>query len=115
MFVKPEQVSALRLHLKSDQLQHTSDKMGLSEYFKLGNAYQKSEKTDEAIDQYTRALSVPSEFIPALIELAALYSGKDDYPTIFSLFKIDTSAAGLKRALLNGYQNWILLQASSIS
>jgi tetratricopeptide (TPR) repeat protein len=107
--------SALKLHLKSDQLQHTSDKIGLSEHFKLGDAYQNSEKIDEAIDQYTRALSVPSEYIPALIKLAALYSSKDDYPAIFSLFKIDTSPVGLKRALLNGYQNWILLQAPSIS
>jgi tetratricopeptide (TPR) repeat protein len=107
--------SALKLHLKSDQLQHTDDKIGLSEHFKLGNAYQKSEKIDEAIDQYTRALSFPSEYIPALIKLASLYSSKDDYPAIFSLFKIDTSPAGLKRALRNGYQNWILLHAPSVS
>jgi tetratricopeptide (TPR) repeat protein len=107
--------SALMLHLKSDPLQLTADDTKLSEHFKLGNAYQSSEKIDEAIDQYTRALSVPSEYIPALIKLAALYSSKNDYFKIFSLFKIDTSPAGLKRALLNGYQNWGLLQDPSIS
>ncbi|MGD9412981.1 MAG: tetratricopeptide repeat protein, partial [Desulfobacterales bacterium] len=107
--------SALKLNMKSDQLQHTADKFGVSEDFKLGIAYQDSEKVDKAIDQYTRALSVPSEYIPALLKLAALYSSKNDYPAIFSLFKIDTSPAGLKRALLDGYQNWVLLQAPSIS
>jgi tetratricopeptide (TPR) repeat protein len=107
--------SALKLHLKSDQLQPTNDDIGVSEHFKLENACQNSEKIDEAIDQYTRALSVPSKYIPALIKLAALYSSKNDYSPIFSLFKIDTSPDGLKRALLNGYQNWVLLQAPSIS
>jgi hypothetical protein len=106
--------SALKLHLKSDQLPLIADKMGLSQHFKLGNAYQNSEKIDKTIDQYTRALTVPSEYIPALIKLATLYASKNDYPAIFSLFKIDTSPAGLKQALLNGYQNWALLQAPSI-
>jgi tetratricopeptide (TPR) repeat protein len=107
--------SALKLHLKSDQTQHAADNVELSKHFRLGNAYQNSAKIDKAIDQYTRALSVPSEYIPALIKLAALYSSKNDYSPIFSLFKIDTSPAELKRALLNGYQNWILMQAPSIS
>ena len=107
--------SALKLHLKSDQIQHAADNVELSEHFRLGNAYQNSAKIDEAIDQYTLALSIPSEYIPALIKLATLYSSKNDYSPVFSLFKIDTSPAGLKRALLNGYQNWVLLQAPSIS
>jgi tetratricopeptide (TPR) repeat protein len=107
--------SALKLHLKSDPLQLAADNSGLSEHFRLGNTYQNSAKIDEAIDAYTRALSVPSEYIPALLKLAALYSSKNNYSAIFSLFKIDTSPAGLKRALLNGYQNWDLLQDPSIS
>lgn len=107
--------SALKLYLTSKQLPHSTKKIGLSEHFKQGNAYQNSKKIDKAIDQYTRALTVPSEYIPALIKLAALYSSKNDYPSIFSLFKIDTSPAGLKGALLNGYQKWLLLQAPSIS
>jgi tetratricopeptide (TPR) repeat protein len=107
--------SALKLYLKSDPLQLAADNAGLSRYFRLGNTYQNLEKIDEAIDAYTRALSVPSEYIPALIKLASLYSSKNDYPAIFSLFKIDTSPAGLKQALLNGYQKWDLLQDPSIS
>jgi tetratricopeptide (TPR) repeat protein len=107
--------SALKLHLKSDPLKHTSSKVGSSEYFKLGYIYENAEKIDEAINQYTRALSVPSEYIPALIKLASLYSIKNDYSPIFSLFKIDTTPAGLKRALLDGYQSWVLLQAPSIN
>jgi tetratricopeptide (TPR) repeat protein len=102
--------SALKLHLNSDHLQHAADNIGLSEHFRLGNAYQNSAKDDKAIEQYTRALSVPSSYLPALIKLIELYSIKNDYLKIFSLLKIDTSLTGLKRALLKGYQNWDVIK-----
>jgi tetratricopeptide (TPR) repeat protein len=107
--------TALNLHLKLNQSKHFSDKNGLSEYFERGNVYENAQKIDEAIDQYTRALSVPADYIPALKKLITLYSIKNDYPKIFSLLKIDTSPTGLKQAMLNGYQNWGLLQSPSIS
>ena len=102
--------AALNLHLNLDPVQGPFNKNQFSEYFKLGNVYENEGKIDEAIDQYTCALSVPSEYVPALIKLVALYSIKNEYPKIFSILKIDTSPIGLKRAMLNGYQNWRLLQ-----
>ena len=102
---------ALKPHAKLDQVQRARNQEGLSPYFKLGNTYENQEKLDEAIGQYTRALSVPSEYLPALIRLAALYSAKNDYPRALSLYQIDPSPAGLRRALLHGYQNWGLLKS----
>ncbi len=104
--------SALKLHLKLNQIQHTSNKKRLSENFESGNVNENEVKIDAAIDQYTSALSVPSEYLPALIKLIGLYSIENDYPKIFSLLKIDTSPTGLRRALLSGYQNWSLLQGT---
>jgi len=103
--------AALKLYLNSSRDQQTLHKNGISENLKLGNAYENGEQLDEAIDRYTRALSLQSEYIPALIKLIALYEIKNDYSKIFSLLKIDTSPTGLKRAMLNGYQNWSLLQS----
>jgi tetratricopeptide (TPR) repeat protein len=103
--------AALKSHLKSSQIQSTLHNNGGSDFFRLGNVFENAEKIDEAIAQYTRALSVPAEYFPALIKLITLYSLKNDYPKIFSLLKIDTSPTGLKRAMLNGYQSWSLLQS----
>ena len=102
--------AALKPHLKLNQVQRTLNKNGLSKYFEMGNVYENAEKINEAIEQYTRALSVPAEYLPALIKLAALYSAKNDYPAALSLYQIDPSPAGLRRALLHGYKNWGLLQ-----
>ncbi len=103
---------ALKLNLELNQVQRTRSPEGLSPNFELGNTYANQGKLDEAIEQYTRALSIPSEYLPALIKLAALYSAKNDYPQAFSLYQIDPSPTGLKRALLHGYWKWGLLQNS---
>jgi tetratricopeptide (TPR) repeat protein len=104
--------AALAQHLKLNQNQDTHNKNGLSKYFKQGNVYENTEKIDEAIEQYTRALSVPAEYLSALMKLAALYSAKNDYPKALSLYQIDPSPAGLRQALLRGYQNWNPVQSS---
>ena len=104
--------AALTPHLKLNQVQGNHDKNGLSKYFKQGTAYENAQKIDEAIEQYTRSLSVPSEYLPALMRLAALYSAKNDYPAALSLYQIDPSPAGLRQALLRGYQNWDLVQST---
>ncbi|MGW8300921.1 MAG: tetratricopeptide repeat protein [Desulfobacterales bacterium] len=104
--------AALKTHLTSGRIHRALNKDGVSDFIKLGNVYENAEKIDEAIDQYTRALSVSAEYFPALIKLIALYSSKKDYPKIFSLLQIDTSPSGLKQALLNGFQNWGVLQSS---
>lgn len=101
---------ALKLNSKLNQIKSARNLEGLSPYFELGNTYENQEKLDEAIEQYTRALSIPSEYLMALLKLAALYSAQNNYPRALSLFQIDYSSAGLKRALLQGYRNWELLQ-----
>ena len=101
--------AALAPHLNLNQVQGTHSKHGLSKYFKQGSNHENSQKIDEAIEQYTRSLSVPSEYLPALMKLATLYSAKNDYPAALSLYQIDPSPAGLRQALLRGYQNWSLL------
>ena len=98
--------AALTPHLKLNQVQGTGKKNGLSKFFKRRDAYENADKIDEAIEQYTRALSVPAEYLPALMKLSALYSAKNDYPAALSLYQIDRSPAGLRQALLRGYQNW---------
>jgi tetratricopeptide (TPR) repeat protein len=100
---------ALTLNSKLNQTQQVRTAEKLSPYFKLGNTYENQGKLDKAIEQYTRALSIHSEYLPALIKLAALYSAKNDYFRALSLYQIDPSPAGLKRALLHGYWNWNLL------
>ena len=102
---------ALMLNLKLNQTQRAHNPEELSPYFELGNTYQNQRRLDEAIEQYTRALSNPSEYLVALIKLAALYSAKNEYLKALSLYQIDPSPAGLKRALLHGYSNWGLMQS----
>jgi tetratricopeptide (TPR) repeat protein len=104
--------AALMSHLRLNQVQGPHNKNGLSKYFKQGSVYENAQKIDAAIEQYTRALSVPSEYPAALMKLATLYSAKNDYTAALSLYQIDPSPAGLRQALLRGYQNWGLVQST---
>ena len=97
---------ALKLNLKLNPIRKTSDSEELSLHFELGNTYENQGKLEEAIEQYTSALSIPSEYQPALLKLATLYAAKNDYPAALALYQINPSPAGLRHALLHGYQNW---------
>jgi Tfp pilus assembly protein PilF len=103
---------ALKLNLKLNPIQKPHDPEELSPYFELGNTYENQGKLKESINQYTSALSIPSEYLRALFKLAALYSAKRDYRAALSLYQIDPSPAGLRQALLRGYQNWGLVQST---
>ena len=106
--------AALKLHPAFVQAQHTHPPMAMSAHFRRAKAFEDEGDIDKAIREYKRALSDRSAYAPALIKVAKLYAAKKNYARALAQYQIDPTPAGLKRALLAGYQNWALIKYLSI-
>ncbi len=105
---------ALRLHPALIQAQRAHPPVVASAHFKRGKAFEDQGDIDKAIREYKQALSDQSAYVPALIKVTMLYAAKKDYARALALYQVDPTAAGIKRALLAGYQNWPLIKYLSI-
>ena len=106
--------AALQLHPALIQAQHRHSSEVMSAHFRRGQAFEEKGNIDMALKEYKLALSDSSVYVPALIKVANLFAAKKDYAEALALYQIDPTVAGIKRALLAGYQNWALTKNLSI-
>jgi tetratricopeptide (TPR) repeat protein len=106
--------AAVQLHPALIQAQRKRSLEVMSAHFRRGKAFEDNGDIDKAVKEYKQALSNPSAYVPALIKLTTLYAAKKDYAKALALYQIDPTVAGIKRALLAGYQHWALIKNLSI-
>jgi len=101
---------ALRLNPNFIIVQNNTEKNKLTGHFKQGNMHETRGELNKAIEQYKKVLSIQPEFLPALRKLAKVYTAEGEYDKALSLYKIEKSTDWLKKAVIKGYDGWVLIK-----